>query len=375
MHIVADQNIPLVKQAFAQFGEVTVVGGRQLNETHLKGADVLLVRSVTRVDAALLRNSPVKFVGSATTGIDHVDTAYLGANRIGFAHAPGSNAGSVAEYVLSAMLVLSQRQGFNLENKKVGIIGYGHIGSRLADILEKLGIECLVNDPLLSGGRQGRDFVSLDDILQADIITLHVPLTKDCRHSTYHMVNRDFLQALKPGAILINTARGAVIDNAALLEVLQQGRLTAVLDVWEHEPAITQQLVDKVELATPHIAGYGVESKLNATQQIYTAMCEYFGEPAVWRYHLGPPDHPEINVMPQLAGWDVLLAVVKHAYDISHDDQYFRKLLAENPGRVAEYFDFMRGNYYARRAFSAYRCQHNVERKRIESLGFNVDSI
>jgi erythronate-4-phosphate dehydrogenase len=201
LKIVADQQITLAKEVFSQFGEVELVNGRSIDQDTVQDADVLLVRSVTKVNQALLNNSKVSFVASATSGIDHIDTDYLKKSNISFSHAPGSNARSVAEYVLSSLLVLSEQQGSNLADKTIGIIGCGQVGSRVKRFMEVLGVKCLINDPPLArqiaGQDPNHDFVELEEIYQADIITLHVPLIMDGEYPTHQLVNGAFLEKLK----------------------------------------------------------------------------------------------------------------------------------------------------------------------------------
>ena len=233
MKIIADENIPCAEQAFASLGEVRLVPGRGMQAAQVQDADILLVRSVTAVDQALLAHSAVRFVGSATIGFDHVDRAYLHQRGIGFATAPGCNATSAAEYVVSALLVLAQRKGFTLAGKSVGIIGCGNVGSRVRERLAALGMHCVVNDPPLQDQGGHDDFVSLEEVLQADVITVHVPYTRDGAYPTHHLVDEAVLRKLQPGALFINTSRGAVTDNRALDALLaERDDLSVVLDVW-----------------------------------------------------------------------------------------------------------------------------------------------
>ena len=283
MKIVADENIPCVAEAFASLGEVTLCPGRSMRAADVRDADILLVRSVTRVGPELLEGSRVRFVGSATIGFDHVDRDYLQERGIGFATAPGSNATSAAEYVVSALLVLAERKGFELAGRRVGIVGCGNVGSRVRDRLTALGMQCLVNDPPLKAQGGHDDYVGLDDILDADVITFHVPFTREGDWPTWHLADRAFLERLKRGAVLVNTARGAVVDNAALDALLAaRDDLTVVLDVWEGEPAISEALLQKVDIGTPHIAGYSLDGKLRGTDMIYRAACAHFDRPVDW---------------------------------------------------------------------------------------------
>nr|WP_243663590.1 4-phosphoerythronate dehydrogenase [Rhodothermus marinus] len=224
LRIVADENIPFAREAFRGFGVVRPLPADQITPATVRNCDVLLVRSVTRVDAALLEGSRVQFVGSATSGIDHVDLAYLQKRGIAFAYAPGANADAVVEYVLAALLELAVRRNVSLRGRVVGIVGCGHIGGRLARRLPALGLEVLCCDPPLAEQTGRTDFVSLETILaEADIVTLHVPLTRTGPHATYHLIDAAALARLRPSAWLLNTSRGAVVDGRALLEARRQG--------------------------------------------------------------------------------------------------------------------------------------------------------
>ena len=355
MKIIADENIPCVQQAFASLGEVSLLPGRGLQAAQVRDADILLVRSVTRVDAALLEGSSVRFVGSATIGFDHVDRDYLQQQGIGFATAPGSNATSAAEYVVSALMVLSEQQGFELAGKTVGIIGCGNVGSRVRRKLSALGMQCRVNDPPLQTGGGHDDFVSLDEVLQADIVTVHVPLTRDSRHPTFHLVNETFLERLKPGAIFINTSRGAVADNRALAALLaSRDDLSVVLDVWEGEPAISASLLQQVDLGTPHIAGYSYDGKLRGTEMIYRAACEYFAQPVCWHAADELPRVASIDLRSRGAGntLAVATAIVLAAYDVRQDDARLRSTLSLSAAERASAFDRLRKEYPVRREFT-----------------------
>ena len=345
MKIVADENIPCVEKAFASLGEVELVQGRGLRPAQVRDADILLVRSVTRVDEGLLAGSKVRFVGSATIGFDHVDREYLEARGIGFSTAPGSNAISAAEYVISGLVVLAERAGIDLGGKTAGIIGCGNVGSRVLTRLTALGINCLVNDPPLKERGGHEDYVELDDLLQADIITAHVPLETGGSHPTLHLLDGAFLGELKPGAILINSARGPVADNRALDHLLERrSDLSVVLDVWEGEPEINTSLLEKVALGTPHIAGYSLDGKLRGTEMIYSAACRFLQQPPRWSAVKELPSVPAFAAETFIAG-DVagnIRRAVLACYDVRGDDARLRAILSlpsrERPG----YFDRLR---------------------------------
>ncbi|MDZ7363184.1 MAG: 4-phosphoerythronate dehydrogenase PdxB [candidate division KSB1 bacterium] len=379
MRIVADENIPCVREAFSPLGEVRLMPGRAMTRAALQDADLLLVRSVTPVDEKLLKGTPVRFVGTATIGDDHIDLAYLQQQGIAFTNAAGSNANSVAEYVTAAMVHRAVQRHLSLHHLTLGIVGVGHIGSRVAEMAAGLGMRVLLNDPPLA--RQTRDpkFLPLEALMAADIITLHTPLTGEGEDATFHLFDESRLGALKSGSLVINTSRGAVVDNAALKKMLQQGRLTAILDVWENEPEIDAALLQLVEIGTPHIAGYSLEGKLNGVAQIYRAVCEFLGATPKWRMQtaLPPVDAPLIRVQSNFESSEKKLeALIKHAYDITADDRRLRKYLREQAQDRGRYFDRLRRDYPVRREF--YNYQVNVESgdenllPPIKALGFQI---
>ncbi len=362
LRILADENIPLVRDAFGGLGVVGLLPGHRITPEAVREADVLLVRSVTRVDAALVAGSPLRFVGSATIGTDHVDRAALRARSIAFAHAPGSNAESVVEYVLAALLRLAASRGEALRGKTIGVVGCGNIGGRLAERLTAFGARVLKNDPPLAehAAQTGtpHDFVSLAAVLaEADVVTLHVPLTREGAHPTHHLFDKTTLDRLKPGAWLLNTARGAVVANAALSEALRQRRLAAaVLDVWEHEPTPDPALLRRVDLATPHIAGYSYDGKMQGAIMLYHALIRQLDLQSTWddtaALAPGPDDHlaltPPEAALPETAWLD---ALARRLYDLPADDARLRGLLDRPSEEHAAFFSGLRKQYPRRRAF------------------------
>ena len=273
MKIVADPNIPFVREAFAALGDITLTPGRQMTGDHVREAEILLVRSVTPVNSALLTSLRVQFVATATIGTDHIDKRYLAQHAIGFASAAGSNANSVAEYIIAALLELGSRHGFRLRDKTLGVIGVGNVGSRVVRYAQALGMRVLENDP----PRHHAEHIPLDQLLrESDLVTTHVPLDA----TTRHLLHYDNLQRF----ILLNTARGPVVDNRALLKALDGDHLpAAVLDVWENEPNLSPELLDVVDLGTPHIAGYSFDGKVAGTRMIYEAACRHFDVAPTWQ--------------------------------------------------------------------------------------------
>ncbi len=332
MKIIADENIPYADEAFAEFGEVRTFVGRDLTAADLGNAEILLVRSVTKVNAQLLAASSIRFVGTATIGLDHIDLNYLQQQGIGFISAPGSNATSAAEYVVSALLIMAERQGFELSDKSVGIIGCGNVGSRVLKKLTALGMTCFVYDPPLGKTND------LENVLAADIISFHVPLSKDGDYPTYQLVNEQFLASLRNDVIFINTSRGDVVDENALLKRLTAcPNMQVILDVWQAEPNINQTLLQRAALATPHIAGYSFDGKVRATEMLYNAACNFFQKPPVWQANMPSPNPNHLYVS------DIHTAVMA-TYDVRRDDAELRRRTSE--------FDKLRKNYPIRREFS-----------------------
>ncbi len=381
MKIVADENISLVQELFSGMGEVMVLPGRQISSEHLIDADILLVRSVTKVNAALLEGSQVQFVGTCTIGTDHIDQNYLASCGIGFSSAPGCNANAVVDYVISALAALALSRQFSLNEKSVGIIGQGNVGSRLRKRLEAMGVRCLCSDPPLQ--RQGvKGLVSLQQLIkEADIISIHTPLTRSGSDATFHLFDKRRISRLKPGTILINTARGAVIDNDDLLACLKNVELSLVLDVWENEPEINFELIQKVELATQHIAGYSLEGKINGTVMIYKSVCDYFGkDQSVNTDSLMPPmiSLPLIFNRQQSIDRQCCEAILS-CYDIRKDDAVLRQTLKAAGPRaraIADSFDRLRKNYPQRREFSRISIPDKPENTewaaRLQAIGIGV---
>ena len=360
MQFVVDEEIPLGREAFSHLGSVTLLPGRAMTREALREAHALIVRSVTKVDATLLADTTVQFVGTATTGVEHIDREYLAARDIGFAAAPGCNANAVAEYVLTALLVTAHTKGLVLDGKTLGIIGVGRIGSLVAAKAPALGMQTLLHDPPLARATGDRRYRPLSEILQADFVTLHVPLTLDGPDATFHLIGTDELAHMATSSILINTSRGEVVDNAALLEALT-GRTIggAVMDVWEREPSINWDLLNHVTLGTPHVAGYSSDAKINGTVMLYHACCRFWGMKPAWT---PPPDLPTTlapGTVPHIAfdatGKDfqtLAHEMITTLYDLPGDHARMRDVLAVPEPLRPRAFDQLRKDYPHRREFA-----------------------
>jgi erythronate-4-phosphate dehydrogenase len=355
MKIVADTNIPFVRECFSSVGEVEILSGRDITPQVVAKADALLVRSITRVNEGLLAGSAVRFVGTATIGFDHVDLGYLERNHIGFASAPGSNANSAAEYIIAALLEVGRRHQIGLEGKSIGVIGVGNVGSRVARKCEALGMHVLRNDPPLQRRTRHPQYVPLEALYDCDFLTIHTPLTHEGVDKTFHLADAGFFSSLKPGAVFLNASRGAVTDSQALKATIRAGRLrAAVLDVWENEPSIDTELLERVDLGTPHIAGYSFDGKVAGMIMIYNALCTHFQLPPTRALEdfLPPPDVPRLEMETKERSDEELLArAVERIYPIKRDDGNLRRIADQTPDKRGRYFDDLRRHYPVRREF------------------------
>ena len=364
MLIVADENIPLLDAFFQGFGEIRRVPGRSIDRATVEQADVLLVRSVTNVNRALLEGSKVRFVGTCTIGTDHLDLDYFQQAGIQWSSAPGCNARGVVDYVLGSLQTLAEIEGADLNQRTYGVVGAGEVGGRLVKVLKGLGWNVLVCDPPRQIAEDG-DYVSLAQIIeQCDVISLHTPLTKSGNGSTWHLFDRQRLSQLKPGTWLINASRGPVVDNAALREVLlEREDLQAVLDVWEGEPQVDVDLADLCVLATPHIAGYSLEGRQRGTAQIYQAFCAHLGqEPSIQLKDLLPPLWlAEIHLNAETDPAWALATLCRSVYDPRRDDADFRRSLVGTVEEQRKAFDLLRKHYPARREIEGLKVRINGE--------------
>ncbi len=367
LRILADENIPYAEEAFGGLGTIELRPGRAIGPSGVQDVDVLLVRSVTPVGAPLLKESSVQFVGSATSGTDHVDRNYLKKQGIAFAHAPASNADSVADYVIAALLHLARLTHESLWNRTVGIVGCGNIGSRLARRLPSLGLSILCNDPpraeAAEAAGRSHEFVSFETVLrEANVITLHVPLTRRDPYPTHHLVDAETLSRVQDGTWLLNASRGPVVDGDALLDALDGGPVgAAVLDVWEGEPSPDEALVRAVDVATPHIAGYAYDGKVRGTTMLYEALCKHLGVEPEWDPEtvLRPNDPDALwcrSPDPRLSRTDWLYNLVRQVYDLEADDVRMRRLLDRSPPERGAAFSHLRATYPKRRELQ----QHSV---------------
>jgi len=409
MKIVCSSSMAYAREAFSTLGEVTVLDGRTISAEDVRDADILAIRSTTKADRALLEGSRVKFVGTATIGMDHMDIAYFERAGIQWCHSPGCNANGVSEYVTAALLSLVRRHGYTLEGKTIGVIGVGNVGSLVLEKAQVLGMRVLPNDPpreRAEGASQASGdarhdigpsrnslntehqtlntrpaFVSLAKALtESDIITLHVPLTKEGPDKTYHMADQAFFTKMRPGCIFLNIARGDVVQTDALLGALDRGTVAhVVIDTWAGEPGYRKDLLDCVDIGTPHIAGYSFEGKYIGTLMVYREACRFLGIEPSWTPDalLPQPVVPRVDVDARgKADEEALLELVRQVYDIEQDDRKFRESSSRDERTRIREFDELRKNYPVRREFRFTEvAQKNAApelRDKIAGLGFKV---
>lgn len=377
MKIVCDNKIPFLRGVLEPYAEVVYLPGKETTPEVVRDADALITRTRTICNEALLKGSSVQVIATATIGYDHIDTAWCESHGIVWENAPGCNSWSVKQYIASVLVTLAKQYGLDLEGMTLGVVGVGNVGRKVAEVGALLGMKVLLNDPPRAR-REGPDaFVSLDELCaQSDIITVHVPLSKEGGDATWHLFDRARLASLRPDQILINSSRGPVVDNRALKDTLQGGGLqAAVLDVWEGEPDLDPELVWALALSTPHIAGYSADGKANGTTDAVQTVARTLGLPlTTWRA-------TDIPAPAQALGWtldaagkslqEVLSEAILHTYDVSQDSNALRGALDQ--------FEKLRGDYPVRREFTAFtvQLQNGSEEaaRRLEALGFTVKAI
>lgn len=370
MQIVADENIPLVKELFGFLGDVILLPGRQIQPQHVKNADILLVRSVTNVNETLLSKSRVKFVGTTTTGTEHVDTNWLQQAGIAFADAKGCNAEAVAEYVVCCIAALQQENILLGKELRAGVIGIGHVGNAVCEKLKLLGFDVIQNDPLRAA--QENNFIStpLEKFHDCDLICLHPALIKNDPYPSFHLIEKTFLQRLKPGTVLLNASRGAVINSVDLLS--DANHLIWCFDVFEHEPQINLELLKQATIATPHIAGYTYEAKLRGTMMIFESA------QLALRFSANTTVKSQLSTITQEISYpttwrDAVLSV----YNPEQDTAQTKDALLTNVSDCAHHFDLLRKHHSKRHEFNTYLInnisQLDQQHKTIlQQLGFQL---
>jgi erythronate-4-phosphate dehydrogenase len=375
INIFADDKIPFLKGVLDSFADITYLPGNLIGNEQLRDTNALIIRTRTKCTDDLLKGTKVSYIGTATIGFDHIDVRYCENNNITWTNAPGCNSSSVQQYIASALLKMSGDFHFRLRDKTIGIIGVGNVGSKVEKLAGIFGMKVLLNDPPRARKEGNDKFVGLDTLFnESDIITVHVPLNTVGKDITYRLINDKSVRKMKKGVWLINTSRGEVADTSSLKNGLKHGKFSGVvLDVWENEPDIDYELLEKAFIATPHIAGYSTDGKANGTAMIVNALSRFFNLPLKnWYPEIIPQPHiAEIalngkNKDPE----EIIREAVFHTYDITEDD--FRLRFA--PGD----FEKLRGDYPGRREFPAFSINLNngtkITGKMLRDLGFKLNA-
>jgi erythronate-4-phosphate dehydrogenase len=376
MRIIADDKIPFLKGLLEPYCEVVYAPGQEIDAALVRNADALLTRTRTICNEKLLKQSNVRIIATATIGYDHIDTQWCAANGILWKNAPGCNSGSVMQYVASTLVHLSKKYSFHFEDRTIGVVGVGNVGWKVVKLAEALGLRIVMNDPPIVRDRGICGYISLEGLMrEADIISLHVPLIHEGTDKTHHLFDTNTLLKTLPGTILINSSRGEVVDNSALHPFIDKGHLqAAVLDVWENEPKIDASLLSKIDVATPHIAGYSADGKANGTLMAVKAINNYL--------RLGIEKFPEIEIPEHVCMTieidcksksiqEILSEAIEYTYFIASDDARLRNNILD--------FEKQRGDYPLRREFQAYTVKLQNSNKeiynRIKMLGFKTEQV
>ena len=376
--IVADENMPAVETLFSSFGEVRRVAGRSLEPSQLADADTLLVRSITQVNTHLLSEAQqLEFVGSATIGMDHMDSDYLAERSIPFSNAAGCNADSVVDYAIAAVYEYAEQRALDPLSLSYGVVGAGNVGSRLVSRLNALGVNVVVSDP----PRAQRESSFIDTPLaqlmaESDVVCCHLPLTLSGEHATHHLIDSALLHTLKPASLLLNAGRGPTIDGEALIQFAQQRTdVTCVMDVWEKEPAVDRGLAERVLIGTPHIAGYSLEGKLRGTYMLYERYCDVLGLPVASTFDSLFKAYP--TPVLELTRQTTVQQVIQSVYSIMDDHQRFMDSLTPMNSQPKA-FDQLRKSYPIRREFSSLQLSGQTTesmKAELAALGFKVDEV
>lgn len=367
MKLVADINIPYLKGVLEPFfDKVVYLPGNLINRDTVHNADALLIRTRTRCNANLLEGSTVKFIGSATIGYDHIDTDFCNSRGIEWVNAPGCNSGAVQQWVAASLLHISKTKGINLKDKTLGIVGIGNVGKKVVAVGHALGMKVLCCDPPRKRNENLSNFVTLAAIAQqSDFVTFHVPLAYEGEDATYHLVDKEFLSSLKEGAVLFNSSRGEVVNTQSLIEAIKSTRLTAVaLDVWESEPDISIELLKRVDIATPHIAGYSLEGKVNGTRMVVDSLSHFFN----LGIHPWTPEQNPLVKKDLIHNPKSIPEAIEMSYDIMGDDCLLRNTQYQ--------FESIRSDYHFRREFSGFIVNDADEslKEYLLKLGFGINN-
>lgn len=366
-YIIADNKIPYLKGVLEPYAHIDYLSPDRIDADAVRDSDILLIRTRTKCNSQLLDQSRCRYIATATIGYDHIDAAYCRERGIEWVNCPGCNAASVGQYILASLLAWSKSHRKPLHECTLGVVGVGHVGSIVARYARLLGMRVLLNDPPREEAEGAAGFTPLETVCrEADIITFHTPLTRTGKYPTYHLADTRFFDALSRSPLLINTARGEIVETEALKQALKQKQVAAVvLDCWENEPHIDRELLEQAFIATPHIAGYSADGKSTATRMIVEAVSRWIGC-NIPTQHIAPPDPAQPHI--DLAGIPTpLQKAVWDTYNPFDDDLRLRK--------SPETFEMQRGLYPLRREFGAYHIAGASATDRIilEKLGFRIE--
>lgn len=376
--IIVDNKIPFLRGVLEPFADILYLSPKEINNETVKDADALIIRTRTKCNAGLLENSKVKFIATATIGFDHIDSSYCGLNNIKWVSSPGCNSSSVHQYIASALVTLAERKKINLADKTIGIVGVGNVGSKIEKFARAIGMNVMLCDPPRQRNEGNSNFISLNELVEkSDIITFHVPLNRNGEDKTYHLADEKFIQKFNSSKIIINSSRGEVVETSALKNALKNGLVSsAVLDVWESEPNIDEELLSLVDLATPHIAGYSADGKANGTAMSVNALVKYFNLELAndWYPNEIPAAGNSIIIdydCDKLSEQEIISKVILHTYKIAEDDNRLRESV--------QTFEKQRGEYPVRREFHNYsldlkNCSEATKEK-LYQIGFKKINI
>jgi erythronate-4-phosphate dehydrogenase len=373
MKIIVDDKIPYIEGALEPFAEVVYCPGSKTSREMVKNADAIITRTRTICNERLLIGSTVKMIATATIGYDHIDTEYCDKNGIEWTNAPGCNSWSVAQYMMAALYLLAQKEGFSLAEKTIGIVGAGQVGSKIARLCSIIGMKVLINDPPRQRAEGNDGFVSLEQIAEyADIVTFHTPLTYEGIDRTFHLANHSLIEKFKKPFYLINAARGEVTDTSALKEAIRSGKIKqAIIDCWENEPDPDPELLSMAFLASPHIAGYSKDGKANGTSMSVQAISRKFNL-GIDHWQCSGVELPECTEI-ELVGigkteQEIIAEAIWATYPVWEDSERLKKSPAT--------FEQQRGDYPTRREFPVYTIKAEVVDTKIlnnlEQLGFSI---
>jgi erythronate-4-phosphate dehydrogenase len=371
LKILADAHIPYLKGVAEQFGEVEYLPGNLFSRETIREKDALIVRTVTHFGEEILSGSSVKLICSATIGFDHIDTAWCDTHGVAWRTAPGCNASSVEQYIIASLLYLAEKQLFDLKEKTIGIVGVGNVGSKVEAACRKMGMKVLLNDPpreAAEGNATATIFTDINTIRrESDIITFHTPLTKTGIYKTHHLADADFFAQLNRKPVIINAARGGITDNRALTNALQTGTVSgAVIDCWENEPEINRVLLQLVDIATPHIAGYSADGKWTATRMSIENLRSFFDLHNLPLYQEIPSPHQPIIELQGIAVERQIAHAVWQTYNPMLESDALKSL--------PDQFYWFRSNYPLRREYPSYSVVNadSSVTEILQKLGFSV---